>query len=93
MLEELKKQVYEANMLLPAYHLVTFTWGNASGIDRESGFVVIKQKLCPIIGRISMDYTTVRIDDFEPGEIQAGESSQADGTEDPGAGARSVEPG
>ena len=27
MLEELKKQVYEANMLLPAYHLVTFTWG------------------------------------------------------------------
>ena len=32
MLEELKKQVYEANMLLPAYHLVTFTWGNVSGI-------------------------------------------------------------
>ena len=42
MLEELKKQVYEANMLLPAYHLVTFTWGNVSGIDREKGLVVIK---------------------------------------------------
>ena len=37
MLEELKKQVYEANRLLPAYHLVTFTWGNVSGIDREKG--------------------------------------------------------
>ena len=35
MLEELKKQVYEANMLLPKYSLVTFTWGNVSAIDRE----------------------------------------------------------
>ena len=35
MLEELKKEVYEANMLLPKYNLVTFTWGNVSGIDRE----------------------------------------------------------
>ena len=42
MLEELKKEVYEANMLLPKYGLVTFTWGNVSGIDRESGLVVIK---------------------------------------------------
>lgn len=42
MLEELKKQVYEANMLLPAYKLVTFTWGNVSGIDRERGLFVIK---------------------------------------------------
>lgn len=42
MLEELKKKVYEANMLLPQYNLVTFTWGNASGIDREKGLVVIK---------------------------------------------------
>ena len=37
MLEELKKEVYEANMLLPKYGLVTFTWGNVSGIDREKG--------------------------------------------------------
>lgn len=42
MLEQLKKQVYEANMLLPKYDLVTFTWGNVSGIDRSLGYVVIK---------------------------------------------------
>ena len=42
MLEELKKAVYEANMDLPKYGLVTFTWGNVSGIDRESGLFVIK---------------------------------------------------
>ena len=44
MLEELKKRVYEANMLLPKYGLVTFTWGNVSEIDRESGLFVIKTK-------------------------------------------------
>lgn len=42
MLEELKQLVYEANMLLPKYHLVTFTWGNVSAIDREKGLFVIK---------------------------------------------------
>lgn len=42
MLEELKKKVYEANMLLPKYGLVTFTWGNVSGIDRNTGYFVIK---------------------------------------------------
>lgn len=42
MLEALKKEVYEANMQLPEYGLVTFTWGNVSGIDRESGLFVIK---------------------------------------------------
>ena len=42
MLDQLKKEVYEANMLLPKYGLVTFTWGNVSGIDRESGLFVIK---------------------------------------------------
>ena len=42
MLEALKKKVCEANLLLPKYGLVTFTWGNVSGIDRESGLVVIK---------------------------------------------------
>ena len=53
MLEELKKIVYDANMLLPEYHLVTFTWGNVSGIDREKGLVAIKpsgvsyEELCP----------------------------------------------
>lgn len=42
MLEELKRQVYEANMMLPQYKLVTFTWGNVSGIDRASGLWCIK---------------------------------------------------
>lgn len=42
MLEALKQQVLEANLLLPAYGLITFTWGNVSGIDREKGLVVIK---------------------------------------------------
>ena len=42
MLESLKKAVCEANLMLPAHGLVTFTWGNVSAIDRESGLVVIK---------------------------------------------------
>ena len=42
MLEQLKKEVYEANMELPKRGLVTYTWGNVSGIDRESGLFVIK---------------------------------------------------
>lgn len=42
MLEELKQQVYEANMELPKRNLVTYTWGNVSGIDREKGLFVIK---------------------------------------------------
>ncbi|GAB2499423.1 L-ribulose-5-phosphate 4-epimerase [Alkalibacterium psychrotolerans] len=42
MLEELKQQVYEANMALPEHNLVVFTWGNVSGIDRENNYIVIK---------------------------------------------------
>ena len=42
MLENLKQEVYEANMQLPKYGLVTFTWGNVSGLDKESGRFVIK---------------------------------------------------
>lgn len=42
MLEELKEQVCRANLLLPEHGLVTFTWGNVSGIDRKTGLVVIK---------------------------------------------------
>ena len=42
MLEKLKQEVYEANMLLPKYGLVTFTWGNVSGLDAESKLFVIK---------------------------------------------------
>lgn len=42
MLEALKQQVYQANMELPRRGLVTYTWGNVSGIDRAQGLVVIK---------------------------------------------------
>jgi L-ribulose-5-phosphate 4-epimerase len=42
MLEELKRKVLEANLMLPKFGLVTFTWGNVSGIDRERGLVAIK---------------------------------------------------
>lgn len=42
MLEELKERVYKANMELPKYGLVTFTWGNVSEIDRETGYFAIK---------------------------------------------------
>ena len=42
MLEELKELVLKANLKLPEYKLITFTWGNVSGIDREKGLVVIK---------------------------------------------------
>ena len=45
MLEKLKKEVYEANMLLPKYGLVTFTWGNVSGIDESGKYFVIKPRL------------------------------------------------
>ena len=56
MLEELKKEVYEANMLLPKYQLVTFTWGNVSGIDREKGLFVIKPS--------GVDYDALSPDDM-----------------------------
>lgn len=42
MLEKLKQEVYEANLMLPKHGLVTLTWGNVSGIDRELGLIVIK---------------------------------------------------
>lgn len=42
MLEALKQEVLDANLLLPVYGLVTFTWGNVSAIDRDKGLVVIK---------------------------------------------------
>ena len=56
MLEELKQKVFEANMLLPKYGLVTFTWGNVSAIDRESGLFVIKPS--------GVDYETMTADDM-----------------------------
>lgn len=56
MLEELKKQVYEANMELPRRGLITYTWGNVSGMDRESGLFVIKPS--------GVDYDVLRPEDM-----------------------------
>ena len=65
MLEELKQAVYEANMQLPAHGLVTFTWGNASGIDRARGLVVIKPS--------GVDYETMTADDMVVVDLKTGE--------------------
>ena len=62
MLEELKRTVCEANLLLPKYGLVTFTWGNVSGIDRESGLVVIKPSGVPYDGMSPEDMVVVDLD-------------------------------
>lgn len=62
MLKELKEQVLEANLLLPKYGLVTFTWGNVSGIDRESNLIVIKPSGVPYDGMTARDMVVV---DFE----------------------------
>lgn len=56
MLEQLKQEVYEANMLLTKYNLVTFTWGNVSGIDRGQGLFVIKPS--------GVDYDKLRPEDM-----------------------------
>ena len=56
MLEDLKQKVLEANLLLPKYGLVVFTWGNVSGIDRENGLVVIKPS--------GVDYDIMKAEDM-----------------------------
>ncbi len=62
MLEELKKTVCEANLLLPRHGLVTFTWGNVSGIDRETGLVVIKPSGVSYEGMLPEDMVVVDLD-------------------------------
>ncbi len=56
MLEALKENVYRANMELPEFGLVVYTWGNVSAIDRESGLVVIKPS--------GVDYATMKPEDM-----------------------------
>ena len=56
MLLHLKKQVLEANLKLPKYGLTTFTWGNVSGIDRETKLVVIKPS--------GVEYDVMSLDDM-----------------------------
>ena len=62
MLKKLKNQVFEANLLLPRYDLVTFTWGNVSGIDRERGLVVIKPSGVPYGEMTAEDMVVVDLD-------------------------------
>ena len=62
MLEEVKKLVCEANLLLPKHNLVTFTWGNVSGIDRASGLVVIKPSGVDYDGMTPDDMVVVDLD-------------------------------
>ena len=62
MLEQLKQEVCEANLALPRYNLVTFTWGNVSGIDREHGLVVIKPSGVDYEGMSPEDMVVVDLD-------------------------------
>lgn len=59
MLAQLKEEVLRANLLLPKYNLVTFTWGNVSGIDRESNLVVIKPSGIPYENMTAEDMVVV----------------------------------
>lgn len=62
MLERLKEEVCRANLLLPKYGLVTFTWGNVSAIDREKGLVVIKPSGVPYDGMTPEDMVVVDLE-------------------------------
>lgn len=62
MLEKLKQEVLEANLLLPEYKLVAFTWGNVSGIDRERGLVVIKPSGVEYANMTTADMVVVDLD-------------------------------
>ena len=64
MLEGLKEQVFQANLLLPKHNLVTFTWGNVSGIDREQGFMVIKPS--------GVSYEEMKAEDMVVVEVETG---------------------
>ncbi len=77
MLEALKNKVYEANIKLVEYGLVTLTWGNASGIDRESGLVVIKPSGVSYDEMKPSDMVVVRLSD---GKIVEGDLNPSSDT-------------
>ena len=64
MLEKLKEEVLKANLLLPKYGLITFTWGNVSGIDRETGLMVIKPS--------GVEYENMTVEDMVVVDIESG---------------------
>ena len=65
MLEQLKETVLKANLLLPKHGLVTFTWGNVSGVDREAGLMVIKPS--------GVEYDEMCADDMVVVSLETGE--------------------
>ena len=64
MLEELKEEVFHSNLLLPKHGLVTFTWGNVSGINRKKGLVFIKPS--------GVAYDNMKVDDMVVVELETG---------------------
>ena len=78
MLEELKQAVCEANLLLPKYNLVTFTWGNVSGVDREKGLMVIKPSGVEYDGMTAEDMVVVSLETCERVEGKWKPSSDTD---------------
>lgn len=62
MLEELKEKVLQANLDLPKYGLITFTWGNVSAIDREKGIIAIKPSGVEYDGMTSDDIVLCDLD-------------------------------
>ena len=64
MLEQLKEQVFQANLLLPKHGLVVFTWGNVSGIEREQGYMVIKPS--------GVSYEAMQAEDMVVLEVESG---------------------
>ena len=64
MYTELKQRVFKANMLLPNYDLVKFTWGNVSEIDREKGVIAIKPS--------GVEYDVMTADDMVVVDLMSG---------------------
>ncbi|MEG3135800.1 L-ribulose-5-phosphate 4-epimerase [Rouxiella sp. T17] len=64
MLTSLKEQVLEANLALPRHHLVTFTWGNVSAVDRQQGLMVIKPS--------GIEYQDMKLEDMVVVELESG---------------------
>ncbi|MFW5991605.1 MAG: L-ribulose-5-phosphate 4-epimerase [Halanaerobiaceae bacterium] len=77
MLQELKKKVLQANLELPEKGLVTYTWGNVSGIDREKGLAVIKPSGVPYSEMKAADMVVVDLD----GEQRGGQLNPSSDTE------------
>lgn len=70
MLEELKKEVFQANLDLVKQGLVIFTWGNVSGVDREKGLVVIKPS--------GVSYETMKLEDMVVVSLETGKVVEGD---------------